>query len=166
MLRRTVLWTLAIGSLAAFSLVQAQEARPRREGAGPPQEGRRFDLGQMRERMMSNLKEQLVVSEDEWKAMQPKVEKIMTLQRDTRAGFGGFGRMRDEQPQSKVAEAQRDLRKAVDDKASAEDIAKKLTAYREARDKARDELKEVQKELKGQVKPQQEAVLVLNGFLD
>lgn len=172
MLKRAILLTLAMAGLALFSF--AQEAAPPREGAAPgPEGGRRFDFAQMRERMMNNLRDQVGGTDEEWKAIQPKIEKIMTIQRDMRMGFGGFGgRSRGgeggEQPQSKLAEAQRDLRAAVEKKDTpAAELTKKLAALREARAKAGDDLKATQKELKAQIKePRQEAVLVLNGILE
>src|SRR5690242_17995936 len=36
-----------------------------------------FDPAQMRQRMEERLKTELGVSDDEWKALQPKVEKVM-----------------------------------------------------------------------------------------
>ncbi len=177
-------------SLLVFSLVQAQDQGERRgneerarSGAGRD-DGRsrgNFDPAQARERWMNSIKEQLGASEDEWKALQPKLDKVMTAQRDTRTGFGGFGGLsgrsrggeeRDrprtgDQPESKVATAQRELRTTLDNKnASADDIAAKLKAYRDAREKARAELQAAQKSLREGVTPRQEATLVLLGMLE
>lgn len=175
-------WLLAVpaGALLMFSLAMAQDAGNR---GGDNQRGpRNFDPAQMRERMMNNMKEQLGASDDEWKVLTPKVEKVMTAQRDSRGGFGGFGGGRrggpggdrgaggdrgSDRPQSKVAQAQDELRTTLDNKsASADEISKKLTAYREAREKAREELKAAQKELKELVTQRQEATLVMMGMLE
>lgn len=43
---------------------------------GPP------DFAEMRQRMLDRMKETIGASDDEWKAMQPKIEKIQQLQRD------------------------------------------------------------------------------------
>ena len=178
MTRRFVFSTVLAGGLAAFlSVVQAQDPNqppPGGPGPGPGGEGRgrRFDPAQMRERMMGNIKEQTGATDEEWRAMQPKVEKVMSLQRDLRPGFGfggGFGRPREggEGPQSKVAEAQRSLRNALEDKNTPpEELTRKLAAYREARDRARQELAEAQKELKTGISPRAEAALVMSGILD
>src|SRR5947199_5254232 len=51
-----------------------------------------FDPEQFRQRMMDNYKERLEVkSDDEWKIIQERIEKVTTAQRDARLG-GGFGR--------------------------------------------------------------------------
>jgi hypothetical protein len=162
MSRWTVLLAVLAGTLAVFPTVRAEE------GGGA---GDRPDRAQMRERMMNAVKEQLGASEDEWKALQPKVEKVMTAQRDMGGRFGGFsGRGRGEggdQPQSKVSQAQRELRTALENRsAPAEEIAKKLAALREAREQARTQLQAAQKELKAAVNPRQEAALVLAGMLE
>src|SRR5258705_7103323 len=50
-----------------------------------------FDPAQARERFMTQIKERLGASDDEWKVLQPKLEKVMTAQRESRGGVGGFG---------------------------------------------------------------------------
>jgi hypothetical protein len=140
-----------------------------------------FDPAEMRARMEARMKEQLGVSDDEWKVLQPKVEKVMTAQRDARAGGGGFGfgggggrrggggggGGADNQPQSAVAKASADLRTTLENQnASAQDINAKLTALREARAKAKGELEAAQKELKEVLTARQEAVFVSMGMLE
>ena len=181
-----------IGALLALSAAQAQQQGGGRRGgrdrqAGerqgqPPAEGgrRMMEPGQMRERMLTELKDQMGASDTEWAALKPRIEKTIALQRDARGGLmapgmgmgmgmgprGGRPAEEGESP-SKVAAAQRELRTTLDEKnAAADQIAKKVTTLREARAKAREELQAVQKELKGQVTPRQEAVLVLHGLLD
>ena len=134
-----------------------------------------FDPAQFRERMMNNIKERLGASDDEWKVISPKVEKVMTAQRDARggggfAGFGGRGRRGgggDQQPTTETGKASADLQAALENKDTpADDIAKKLAAYREARDKGRAALQASQKELKEILTQRQEAVLVNMGMLE
>lgn len=164
MSNRTWSWILLAGVLLVPALALTQDAQPGQ------QEGRRqADPAQMRERMMNNIKEQMGVSDDQWKALAPKVEKVMNLQRELRAGGmgGGRGGAANNPPQGKVAEAQRDLRTVLENKSAPEtDITKKLAAYREARDKAHAELQAAQKDLKQGVTPRQEAALVVNGLLE
>jgi hypothetical protein len=135
----------------------------------------RFDPAQMREQMMTRMKEQMGASDDEWKVLSPKIEKVMTVQRETRGGgFGGFGGGRrgggggaDQQPTTETGKASADLRTALENKDTpADDIAKKLAAYREARDKGRAQLQAAQKELKEILTQRQEAVLVNMGMLE
>ena len=142
-----------------------------------------FDPAQMRERMMNRIKEQLGATDEEWKAIQPKVEKVMNAQRESRGGggfgFGGGGRGgpggggggggggADQQPTTAVGKAAQDLRTTLDSKdAAPETIAKKLGALREAREKARKDVGDAQKDLKEILTQRQEAVLVINGMLE
>jgi hypothetical protein len=163
-------WLLAVpaGAMLLFSLAQAQDAQP-----GQDRGGRR---GEFRQRMLDNLKEELGVSADEWKVMQPKVEKVMTARRDTMGGFGMGPRGRrgggdqgpqGDRPESKIAKAQGDLRTTLENKsASADEIQAKLKAMRDVREQARKDLAAAQKDLKEVCTPRQEAVLVLNGMLE
>jgi len=135
-----------------------------------------FDPAQFRERMMNNIKERLGASDDEWKVISPKVEKVMTAQRDARGGggfgFGGRGGRRgggggDQQPTTETGKASADLQTALENKDTpADEIAKKLAAYREARDKGRAALQASQKELKEILTQRQEAVMVNMGMLE
>lgn len=197
MLNRKWLLCVPVGALLLFSLAQAQDAGDAPEGADSGQRRARdrrdgatqrggFDAARMRERWTANIKEQLGVTDAEWQGLQPKVERVVTAQRESRGGFGGFagmsGRPRGEEPgaradnrrgprggegESKVAQAQRELRAAVTDKSTPdEEITRKLAALREARAKARAALEEAQKELKSAVTPRQEATLVMMNLLD
>ena len=52
-----------------------------------------FDPEQMRQRMLERYKERLEVkSDDEWKIISERIEKVMTAQRDARMGGFGGGR--------------------------------------------------------------------------
>jgi hypothetical protein len=191
-----MLLAVLAGVLGIVTLAQAQDQGNRdrnrdggRDGGRDQRDGGRnggrdrgnFDPAAMRDRWMNSIKEDLGAKDDEWKVLQPKVEKVMTARRETMGdrGFGGFRRGGDDrrggedrrppsdQPESKVAKAQRDLRTALDNKsASSDEINKKLTAYREARDKARADLQAAQKDLKELCTPRQEAALVMNGMLE
>src|SRR6476660_9941935 len=88
------------------------------------------DPAQFRERMMNNIKKRLGATDDEWKVISPKVEKVMTAQRDARGGggFGGFGGGggrrggggggggggADQQPTTEAGKASADLRTALE----------------------------------------------------
>jgi len=146
---------------------------------GAPGGGNRWDPAQMRQRMEDMMKQQLGTSDDEWKVIQPKLQKVMETSRDARGGgFGGmFGRggpggdrnrgSDSTQAQSPVQQAQRDLRTALDNKDTpADQIQAKLTALREAREKAKADLSAAQKDLREVLTQRQEAVLVMMGQLD
>lgn len=164
---RRVLVVMALGCmLGVGSLARAQD-----NNNNQPRRGN-FDPAAMRERFMNSIKERLGASDDEWKVLQPKIEKIMTAQRESRGG-GFFGRGRGgqdrggDQPQSAVSRASAELNQALENKdTSPEDIDKKLAALREARDKARADLQASQKDLKDVLTKRQEAVLVTMGMLE
>jgi hypothetical protein len=143
--------------------------------------------------MQDRLKEQLGASDEEFKALEPKIEKVQTLQRQNMAGrFGGMfgGRNRGGGPggnpqggpatnnpgapgadpnaqTNPVADAANALRTALDNKdTSAADIKAKLEALRAAKAKNHEELVAAQKELKELLSQRQEAVLVQMGILE
>lgn len=179
-------WLIAVplGAFMALSLALAQDPGRGGPGGGPaggagqgqPPPFGGFDPAQWRERMSKMMQEQLGATDDEWKVLSPKIEKVQTAQRESFGGFGmmGFGRRpggpgggMSAQPQSKVAQAQMDLRTLLENKdAAPADIAGKLKALREARAKAREEVQATQKSLKELVTQRQEAVLVLMGVLE
>ncbi len=168
---------LAMSAGSAFAQNQ-NNGQARGQGRG------NFDPAQMRERMMTRIKEQLGATDDEWKAIEPKVDKVMTAQRESRGGFGfgGFGRGgggggggaaggggggADQQPTTAVGKASADLRTTLDSKdAAPETIAKKLATFREVREKARKDVADAQKDLKEVLTQRQEAVLVINNLLE
>jgi hypothetical protein len=132
---------------------------------------RGWDPAQARERMSNWMKEQLAVNDEEWKVIQPKVEKVFNVRRDASGGggfFGGRSRGGDESaPKSTVQQASSDLRATLDKKEStADEIKSKLTALREAREKAKVDLVTAQKELKEVLTQRQEATMVMLGMLD
>jgi hypothetical protein len=132
-----------------------------------------FDPAQFRERRLTQIKEQLGATDEEWKVLSPKIEKVMTAQfagfgggRGGRGGPGG-GNNADNQPTTPVAKASADLRATLANKdAPADDIKAKLAALRDAREKVKADLQASQKELKEILTQRQEAVLVTNGMLE
>jgi hypothetical protein len=143
-------------------------------GGGPGGGG--FDPARMRQFAIDRVKEQMGdIKEDEWKVIEGKLSPVVDKRGELMmAGLGGFrfgrggGGDQPERPAANpVEQASRDLRKALEDKSTSEEMVKeKLTAFREARDKAKNELASAQKELKEVVMPRQEAVLVQQGYLD
>lgn len=154
-------------------------------GGGGPGGGGRFDPAQMRQMMLDRMKEQLNASDDEWKAIEPRIEKVMEAQRDTRGAGGmrlgppgggrggpggggrggppGFG----SDPNSPVSKAAEELRSGLDDSnTNPQELAKRLAAYREAREQARAKLTVAQKELKDLLSQRQEAVMLMMGMIE
>jgi hypothetical protein len=137
--------------------------------------------------MMDELKTQLGASDDEFKAIQPKIEKIMQLEQELRGGgmramFGGRGgrggqgggaaaggaaAATDQPAPSAVEQKAADLKTALDNKDSKpEDIKAKLDALRDAKAKTKEELTAAQADLKTVLTQRQEAVLVEFSILE
>jgi len=87
-------WLLTMATAAALGLganyCVAQNNNPPGGGGGGGGGGRgNFDPAQMRERMMERYKEVLEVNnDDEWKALQPLVEKVTEARMQSMAGMG------------------------------------------------------------------------------
>jgi hypothetical protein len=142
-----------------------------------------FDPEQLRQRMMERMREQFDVKDDaEWKLIEERLTKVMEAQRATRsfASFGGFGGRRGGGDQGGPGggrggrggpfggEPNPDveaLQKAIEDKASTDDIKAKLAKVREAKKAADAKLAAAQDELKKVLSVRQEAVAVMAGLL-
>ena len=154
-----------------------------------------FDPEQFRQRMMERYKERLeVTNNDEWKLIQERIEKVTTAQRDARSGgFGGFGGGRggrrgggaggDTAPAPAAAadagatarnrggfggEPSPDadaLQKAIDAKASPEELKTKLAKLRDSQKEKEAKLVKAQEDLRAVLTVRQEATAVLMGLL-
>lgn len=180
--------SLALGAQQAMAQDQGQGQGGGRGQGGPGGGG--FDPEQMRQRMSERMREQFAVTDDaEWKIIYERIEKVTEARRATTTG-GGFGGMFGRgggggrgpggdqgggqggrgggggrgfgATSSPEAEA---LQKAIDDKASPEDIKAKLAKLRESRKAAEATLVKAQGELKEVLDSRQEAVAVLMGLL-
>jgi len=171
---------LAVVALCNLVSISAQD-RPNRGN---------FDPAQFRERMMARVRETMEVKDDgEWKLISDRVSKVMDAQRDVRQGGnmgmmfrrpqgdqnggdggnggnrrrggggpGGFGG----EP-SPEAEA---LNKALESKASNDDVKAALAKYRESRKAKQEKLTKAQEDLKKVLSGRQEAAAVSMGLLD
>jgi hypothetical protein len=190
MFRRIAMLSVVSGALMLPVMVQAQDQGGNGNNGGNnaagDQSGRgnrgnrgNFDPAQFRQQMEDRMKEQLGnPTDDEWKVIQPKLEKVMTIQRESRGSMGMmFGRSgrssdrggnnADSQPKNDVQKAQEDLKSTLDKKdASVDDINAKLAALRSARDKSRADLKSAQKDLSEVLTARQVAALVMMGMLE
>ncbi len=187
---------LAVGGL---SMAQQQggggagQGGGRRGGFGGP--GGNFDPAQMRQRMMERMKEQLGADDAAWKVLEPRLTKVMELNRQASSGRGGafgmmFGRGGRGGPggpggdqggpqgdrrgpggpmgeQTALDKALTQLRTTLENQsATAEEIKTQLTNVRQTREKARQELAVAQQDLKKILTVRQEAILVSMGQLD
>jgi hypothetical protein len=179
-----------VGLLAAILMsgalampVMAQAANPAAQPAAqPPANG--GGAGGGRQRMLDALKTQMGATDDEFAAIQPKLEKVMQLQRDANGGgmrgmFGGGRGGRNGgnanaaatpaagTELSAVQKASTDLKASLDDKsATPADIKAKLDAFRAAKAQAKEDLAAAQKDLASVLTQRQEALLVMTGMLN
>jgi hypothetical protein len=143
-----------------------------------------FDPAQMQQRMLERYKDLLeVTSDDEWKAIEPRITKVMEARRDSMMGGMGrgmFGRGPggggnppggDQGQQrrggmfgtpSPEAEA---LQKAIDSKASKAEMKAALEKYANYRKTKQADMEKAQAALRELLTPRQEAVATLNGLL-
>ncbi|MCX5676815.1 MAG: hypothetical protein NTX87_17625 [Planctomycetota bacterium] len=192
MLRRNAVWLVAIVTIVAGAWIQQAIAA---EGPPPPpgQPGQRDQrdqrdpaqmqqrMEQFRQQMSDRMKQALGASDEEWKVLQPLIEKVQTLARATRGGGMGFmsrgrgspgdrpqgDRPQSDRPQSEVEKAGTALQKVLENKdAPAAEIKTTLANLREAKAKARAELEAAQKALREVLTVPQEAKLVLEGVVD
>jgi hypothetical protein len=174
-LQKTLTMICAAAALCGMTgTVQAQE---RQRG--------NFDPEQMRQRMMERYREQLgVTGDDEWKAIEPRIAKVTEARREIGIG-GGFGRgpggpgggrrggdndaggdgARRRGPGGEPNPDAEALQKAIEAKASNEELKAKLAKYREARKAKEANLAKAQEDLRAVLSVRQEASAVLMGLL-
>jgi len=187
-------WLVAAGVAAAVCMSSNALAQNNGGGGGGGRRGGggNFDPAQMRQNMLDRAKEALeVTKDDEWTALQPRVEKVMDARMAAMGAGGGrgmFGRGRGgpgggpggqpadpnaggAQPQRRgmfgqtpMPEAEA-LQKAIDTKASSAELKSALTKYTEAVKVKQDQLKAAQDDLRKLLTPRQEAIATLNGYL-
>lgn len=177
---------LALGGVVA-ALVAGSSKLQAQQRTGPPD----IDPEQMRQRMMENFRERLGVTNDaEWKVVEERITKVNEARRGLGGGFGGmgrgaFGRPRGGGDDGANAQAQRpnrggggggfarnqlpeaeELQKALDAKASPDEIKAKLAKLREARKAKQADLAKAQDELRKVLSVRQEAAAVMLGLVE
>jgi hypothetical protein len=159
-----------------------------RRGGGAGGGGGGF--GQRMQQRMDQMKDEMGASDDEWKALEPKITALQQSEmqqmmgrlgggRGGRGGAagggggnggggGGFPGAPTPTPAAQAVQtATADLQNVLQNKdATPDQIKSKLDALRNAKKKAGDELKKQQDDLKGLLTVRQEAVLVSHGILE
>jgi len=129
----------------------------------------------------------LRVTEQQWKPIQPKLEKVSALRLEARVGAIGGGGREDQsfrwrrrskdllawgsKPFDELTEGERIAEELIDllENENTEDLEfrQKIDALQQAREKARKQLPEARQELaKVLTTPRQEAVFLLSGYID
>ena len=175
---------LSVVACAAFVMFLSANPVAAQQGQGRGN----FDPAEFRQRMMDNYRERLEIKgDDEWKAIQPLIAKVMDARQDVGFGGGfGFGRGGGGRRGGGNADAQangnnqggrrgfrggepspeaEELQKAIDSNASKDELKAKLTKFREARKDKEAKLAKAQEDLKKVLSVKQEAAAVLNGLL-
>ena len=120
---------------------------------------------------MDDVKKQLARTDEEWKVISPKIQKVISTRQAITgegggSGFGGPGGFGGASGDA-VTQAQADLKAVLDDpKHTNKDVEEKIAAVRKARQKARDDLAASQKDLLQMVTKSQQAVLISLGYLE
>jgi hypothetical protein len=181
---------LAIALMAGSEQLLAQQdqgggQRGQRGQGGPGGRGG-FDPAEMQARVMQNIREQLVVKDDaEWKIIEARIVKVNEARREVGAGGGGMRMMfrrpgGDNQGQGgdqggrrggpggfggqQSAEEQA-LQKAIDSKATKDELKVVMAKYRESRKAKEAALEKAQDELKQVLSVQQEAIALAMGLI-
>ena len=185
MLRRNAVWLVAIVTIVAGAWIQqaiAEEGPPppppppgQRDQRDPAQMQQRME--QFRQQMGDRMKTTLGVTDEEWKVLQPAIDAVQTLARQTRGGgmggmFGGRrggpgGDANNPAPQPDPNRTQSDIEKKMsvlqtvlaNKEAKPDEIQAALTAVREARATAQAKLDAAEKELRKIVTLRQEGLL-------
>jgi len=176
--------------IGGMSLAQQNGGGGRQRGQGGDRGPGGFDPAQMRQRMMEGFKQRLGVDDQAWKVMEPRLTKVMELNRQTQTmGRGGmFGlrgrggpdggpqggpqgdRRGPQGPMGEQTALQKEMTKLQtlleNESTSPDEVKKQLTAVRQAREKAKQELAAAQQDLKQILTVKQEALLVTMGMLD
>jgi hypothetical protein len=177
---------VTLGLCVASALAQDNGAggggggrRGNRGGGGG---GGNFDPAQFQQRMMDRVKETLEVTDDnEWKAIQPLVQKVMDARmaagggmrggmfgRGMRGGPGGGGDQggaaRPTFGPQPLPEAEA-LQKAIESKASNSELKAAMAKFVEARKAKQAELEKAQAELRKVLSVRQEAIATANSYL-
>jgi len=143
-----------------------------------------FDPAQFQQRMMERTREDLEVKEDtEWKALEPLVQKVMDLRRESfsgmgrgmfggrRGGGGGGGVGGADQggrrggPFGQASPEAEALQRAIESKASNSELKAALAKFVESRKAKQAELEKAQAELRKVLSVRQEAIATSSGLL-
>jgi hypothetical protein len=177
---------LAVVAAVCLAPVTGLAQAPGRDAQDRPNRGQRgnFDPAQFQQRMMDNLRERFGVTDDaEWKIISERIQKVIEARRAT--GFGGGmmglrfggppgGRDGDNAPgpgrrggfgAAPMPEAEA-LQKAIESKASKEELKAAMAKYREAREANQAKLRQAQEDLRKVLTLEQEAIALQMGLVN
>ena len=186
---------LAVAGIASSLLLSAgsllaQDNPPPGGGQGGDRGGRgrggpgggNFDPAEMQQRIMTNIREQFGVKDDaEWKILEERIQKVMDARREVGVGGGGFGRMFRRPGGDNNNDggrrrgggffggepdpAQEALDKAIDSKASKDELKSAMAKARASKKAKETKLTAAQDELKKVLSTEQEALALSMGLV-
>ena len=191
--RRSALGSSGLALLGALSgsalgQTEGQEGNSKRPAAQPPRESQKSAekskalmerlqnagsgeerrqamnelMASQRQMAIESLRNQLRVSDQEWAVVKPRLLAVYDLVHPVSQMMG-----RNEPPKTELEQRSRDLRELLQaDKAEADQIKAKLTAFRAVKEKSSQQLAAARQSLRQIMNLRQEAVLVLNGLLE
>ena len=161
----------AFGSLAQAQQPPSQPGRDRND-RGDRGDRRNFNPEEMRNRMLTNLREQFEVTNDEeWNIIVERITKVFELRRSamsggSRGGFMGGPGGPDRGRTSSTGNPEMDgLRSAVQAKATDAELKARLARLRDLRKENEQRVEKAQEELRAVLTLRQEAILVMYGLL-
>lgn len=91
-MRRTHLTIAIVGLMTMTGAIALAQRGPGGPGGGPPDpEAIRERIAEMQQRMYDAMRERLEISEEEWEVIQPRVERVVDMRRQTASGGMGMG---------------------------------------------------------------------------
>lgn len=177
---------LAMPAMAQFQPGQGQGGFQGQGGQGQGQGRGGFDPAQMRQQQAQQMKEELGASDEEWAVLQPKIEKVTSLQADAGGGVAGIagmlgrlgrgggnrgnvmGALRGLTGMSAEMSAALEALQTAMDNPNANDqlIKERLNAIRTLRAKAKVDLETARKDLIELLTQRQEAILFQRGLIE
>jgi hypothetical protein len=139
-----------------------------REG-GPRGNRPQMNPEEMQKRRMDQIKSTLQMTDEKWKAVEPLLQKVMTLSMELRGGGrrGPNAEQNAATPASEIATKTNELRTLMGDAAATDDAVKaKLAELTAAKDKVKAALAAARTDLCKALTVKQQANLVLTGILD
>lgn len=172
--KTTILVAMALTALVCTSVAFSQGGLNRGPGRPltPEEEKQQKEIMEKYQKQVSKQSQEFLgATDEEWKVLEPKYNKVQTL--STLAQYGSsivyFGAPPSDQSASEtdLQKATAELGKLLKNKdVKTEDIKAALETYRKARAKIKEDLEKARKELKELLTGKQEAQLVLRGLLE
>lgn len=113
---------------------QAPAAQPQAPAAQPQaprvqqQRGVTIDPAELHKQMMNRIRENLKATDEEWKVIAPKIEKVRTLQIEMRPGAGMFNMRQGQRAGEQISDIEKkagELQKLLSDQTASEKAIKK-----------------------------------------